>query len=136
MLHSAEAPPEAVPGERASEAGQESHRPRRGPAADQWPEHPSSQVPRQLLGTVLGSAHGPQSAPFSISLSFLICRERRTDPDVLTQVAEPFSRYRIWMHPFRAGVLFLFLVGGPFALRLSQPAGSQPSLPRRNYLPD
>lgn len=29
-------------------------RPRRGPAADQWPEHPSSQVPRQLLGTVLG----------------------------------------------------------------------------------
>ena len=55
--------------------------------------------------------------------------------NVLTQVAEQFSRYRIWMHPFQGWVLFLFLVGGPFALRLSQPVGSQPSLPRRSYLP-
>ena len=42
---------------------------------------PLPQVPGGSWAQWWGSARGPLSAPFSISLSFLICRERRTDPE-------------------------------------------------------
>ena len=42
---------------------------------------PPVRYPGSSWAQCWGSARGPQSTPFSISLSFLICRERRTDPE-------------------------------------------------------
>ena len=84
-----------------------------------------------------GSARGPHSVPLSISLSFFVCREGRIDPER----ADPGGRAVLKVQNLLdtsspdLGAFSLHGWGGPLALRLSWPAGSDTSLAPRSCLP-
>lgn len=123
--------------ERALEGGQEKSRPRRGPGelTAGWSFCPGDPASRHRR-------HGPtmcrfrptmiQAFPFLICLSVLVCRERRINPER----ADPGCRAVLKVQnlpeipPPEMCTFSFHGCGGSLALRLSQPAGPETSLPR------
>ena len=133
--HSAEAPLRAVPGGKGIWSWTGNPRPRKGPAADQWPEHPSPRYPGSSWARCWGSTRGPQSAPFSISLSFLICRERRTDPERADPGGGAVLKVQNLLDASFPGLGTLSLLGGWAPCREAISAGGLSSITSPEKLP-